>query len=79
MLDICTDGDYFYYLHADENMKGGRTVNGCEYVLRFRSDGTFDKLYKVDETVTAICPAGNVMYAIFIGKDGEYTIGKTAL
>lgn len=79
VLDICTDGDYFYYLHADENMKGGRTVNGCEYVLRFRSDGTFDKLYKVDETVTAICPAGNVMYAIFIGKDGEYTIGKTAL
>ena len=79
VLDICTDRDYFYYLHEDQQMKEGKTVDGCHYILRFLPDGTFDKLFKVDESVTAICPAGEVLYASFIGKDGEYTLGKTKL
>lgn len=78
-LDICTDGDYFYYLHEDMNMKEGRTLNGCHYVLRFRADGKFDKLYKVDESVNAICASGRTLYALFIGQSGEYTLGKTQI
>lgn len=79
VLDICTDGDYFYYLHEDMNLKEGLTVDGCHYVLRFLSDGKFDKLYKVDKSVKAICVSGSIMYALFIGKSGEYTLGKAPI
>ncbi len=76
---ICSDKEYFYLLYDGNRMDGDQKKN-------YRSILCFDALtcelkhvYKVDSTVCSICVNDGKMYALFIGRDGEYTVGVATL
>ena len=53
----------------------------ARYVLRFDAFGSLDCVYKVNPTICDICVSegDNIIYAVMIGKDGEYVLAKSQL
>lgn len=76
-IDACSTSRYFYVLYSGNNL--GKTEMPKErYIIRFTSNGRFDRLYKINSTVKNICVTedDSGIFALMIGKDNEYAIGK---
>lgn len=88
-FDVCHSDHYFYVLYdgrtfsvsqqgtpTQERKRGERV-----YVIRFTVEGAFDAVYEVDPTVLGIAVSSDDtwMYAIYVGEDGEYAVGKASL
>lgn len=77
-ITACSSKEYFYLLYDGHRMDG---TDATDYrlILCFDTSGTLMCVYKVNPSVTGICVQDNVMYALLIGEDGEYTIGEARL
>ena len=80
-INVYSTDRYFYVLYAGCKMKKTEEKPKERYVLRFTSDGSFDRLYKVNPTVQCICVTENdsTLYALMIGSENEYVVGESKL
>lgn len=79
-IDAYATTRYFYALYAGNDLKQ-TYVPDERYILRFTSDGEFDRLYKVNPTVKSICVTedDSTIFALLTGKDQEYAVAKGTL
>ena len=77
-ITACSSKEDFYLLYDGHRMDG---TNAADYrlILCFNTTGTLRHVYKVNPSVSSICVHNNVMYALLIGEDREYAIGKAQL
>lgn len=79
-IDICKSNNYFYMLYDGDDLGHNQNLE-ARYVLRFDAFGSLDCVYKVNPTICDICVSegDNIIYAVMIGKDGEYVLAKSQL
>lgn len=79
-INVCESDKYFYVLYDGGDL-GHTHVASFRYIIRFDALGQFDCVYKINSTISDICVSRDdvIMYALLIGKDGEYAIAKSYL
>lgn len=79
-IDACKSNQYFYVLYDGTNL-GHTQVTEFRYIMRFDTAGQLNCVYKVAPTISNICVSNDdtAIYALLIGKDGEYVVGKSCM